>query len=73
MGSAFGSSPWRVGAKCGEFFTCSHGVSCHREDELLGDAVACNMGAIFRRVVEIAYFGLVLGGDGVNWQQFARS
>jgi hypothetical protein len=48
-------------------------VSCHREDELLGDAVACNMGAIFRRVVEIAYFGLVLGGDGVNWQQFARS
>ena len=48
-------------------------VSGHREDELPGDVVACYMGAIFRRVVEIAFFGLVLGGDGVNWQQFARS
>ena len=41
-------------------------VSGHREDELPGDVVACYMGAVFRRVVEIAFFGLVLGGDGVN-------
>ena len=64
MDSAFGSSLWRVGAECGELFTWR--VRGYREDELPGDAVACNMGAIFRRVVEIAYFGFGLGGDGVN-------